>query len=40
MDIENGHVSGRKVGDGVSSVVLEQMEHPEREARDHLCYLT
>lgn len=38
--IENGHVSGRKVGDGASSVVLEQMEHPEREAQDHLSYLT
>ena len=38
--IENGHVSGRKVGDGASAVVLERMEHQEREARDHLCYLT
>lgn len=38
--IENGHVSGRKVGDGASSVVLEQMEHQEQEAQDHLCYLT
>ena len=25
--IENGHVTGRKVGDGASRVVLEQMEH-------------
>ena len=38
--IENGHVSGRKVGDGASAVVLERMEHQEWEARDHLCYLT
>ena len=38
--IENGHVSGRKVGDGASNVVLERMEHQDREARDHLCYLT
>ena len=38
--IENGHVSGRKVGDGASSVVLERMEHQEQEAQDHLCYLT
>lgn len=38
--IENGHVSGRKVGDGASSVVLERMEHQGQEAQDHLCYLT
>ncbi len=38
--IENGHVSGRKVEDGASSVVLERMEHQEQEAQDHLCYLT
>lgn len=38
--IENGHVSGRKVGDGASSVVLERMEHQEQESQDHLCYLT
>lgn len=38
--IENGHVSGRKVGGGASSVVLERMEHQEQEAQDHLCYLT
>ena len=38
--IENGHVSGRKVGDGASNVVLERMEHQEQEAQDHLCYLT
>ena len=31
VHIENGHVSGRKVGDGAS-----QAEHPQ----DHLCYLT
>ena len=38
--IENGHVSGRKVGDGASNVVLERMEHQDREAQDHLSYLT
>ena len=38
--IENGHVSGRKIGDGASTVVLERMEHQDREARDHLSYLT
>ncbi len=39
--VENGHVTGRKVGDGASKVVLEQLakghaENPE----DHLGYLT
>ena len=38
--IENGHVSGRRVGDGASNVVLERMEHQDREVRDHLSYLT
>lgn len=38
--IENGHVTGRKVGDGASHVVLEQMEHQEQQPSDHLCYLT
>ena len=38
--IENGHVSGRQVGDGASNVVLERMEHQDREAQDHLSYLT
>ena len=38
--IENGHVSGRKVGDGASNVVLERMEHQDQEAQDHLSYLT
>ena len=38
--IENGHVSGRRVGDGASNVVLERMEHQDREAQDHRSYLT
>lgn len=38
--VENGHVSGRKVGDGASSVVLEQMEHQNSQPGDQLCYLT
>ena len=33
--IENGHVSGRKVGDGASNVVLERMEHQDQEAHPH-----
>ena len=30
----------RKVGDGASHVVLEQLETNDPEPRDHLCYLT
>ena len=30
VHIENGHVSGRKVGDGASQVVLDQLQQPER----------
>ena len=37
--IENGHVSGRKVGDGASNVVMEQMQTNDPEPKDHLCYL-
>ena len=38
--IENGHVSGRKVGDGASQVVLDQLADQARQPKDHLCYLT
>ena len=38
--IENGHVSGRKVGDGPSHVVLEQLGQANDGTEDHLCYLT
>ena len=38
--IENGHVTGRKVGDGPSHVVLEQLGKPRQDAEDQLCYLT
>ena len=38
--IVNGHVSGRKVGDGASQVVLEQMLNHDAQPRDHLGYLT
>lgn len=37
--IENGHVSGRKVGDGPSQVVLEQLAAGDTK-EDHLSYLT
>ena len=38
--IVNGHVSGRKVGDGASNVVMEQLRTQDPEPKDHLCYLT
>lgn len=37
--IENGHVSGRRAGDGPSRVVLEAMKHPEA-AEDRYNYHT
>lgn len=37
--IVNGHVSGRKVGDGASHVVMEQLESNDQSPKDHLCYL-
>ena len=37
--IENGHVSGRKLGDGPSQVVLEQLGKDGRAPEDQLCYL-
>lgn len=38
--IENGHVTGRKVGDGPSHVVLEQLKKGGSDQENHLCYLT
>ena len=38
--IENGHVSGRKVNDGPSHVVLEALQTDTRKLEDHLAYLT
>ena len=38
--IENGHVSGRKVGDGASHVVIEQLQSQDSDPADHLAYLT
>ena len=40
VHIENGHVSGRRVVDGASKVVMEQLEHQNDQPQDHLCYLT
>ncbi len=38
--IENGHVSGRKSGDGPSQVVLERLTKEDACPEDHHCYLT
>ena len=38
--IENGHVTGRKVGDGASQVALEQALMADARPPDRLCYLT
>lgn len=38
--IENGHVTGRKVGDGASSVVLETLANDPENVKDELCYMT
>ena len=38
--IENGHVTGRTVGDGPSHVVLEQLGHEDDSVRDQFGYLT
>ena len=37
--IENGHVTGRKVGDGPSHVVLEALRSGRENLTDHLSYL-
>ena len=38
--IENGQVTGRKVGDGPSHVVLEALHSGREDLEDHLSYLT
>lgn len=38
--IENGHVTGRKLGDGPSHVVLEALHAGEERLEDRLAYLT
>ena len=40
VEIVNGHVTGRKVGDGASHVVLEQLQSNDQSSEDHLGYLT
>ena len=38
--IYNGHVTSRKLGDGPSHVVLEQLGKADSDPADHPCYLT
>lgn len=38
--IQNGHVTGRKVGDGPSKIVLETMHKNPDSVEDHIGYLT
>lgn len=40
VHIENGHVTGRQVGDGPSNVVMEQLLRNDPDPEDHLAYLT
>ena len=40
VHIVNGHVSGRKEGDGASQVVIEQLQSADAQPKDHLGYLT
>lgn len=40
VHIENGHVSGRKPGDGPSEVVLDALRQKEGTLKDRLAYLT
>ena len=38
--IENGEVTGRKVGDGASHVVLKQLSNMSEDEKDHIGYFT
>lgn len=38
--IENGYISGRKLGDGPSHIVLESLQNGEKHTEDKLAYLT
>ncbi|MCD8380960.1 MAG: helix-turn-helix transcriptional regulator [Lachnospiraceae bacterium] len=38
--IENGEVTGRAVGEGLSGVVLKAIRHPDSPMTDHLAYLS
>lgn len=38
--IENGHVTGREIGDGPSRIVLESLTDDSKEHKDRVAYLT
>lgn len=38
--IENGHVTGRKIGDGPSQIVLQSLQNKDAHREDRLAYLT
>lgn len=38
--IENGHVTGRSVGDGPSHIVLEYLQNDSKKAEDRISYMT
>ena len=40
VHIENGHITGRKVGDGPSGAVLNAIRHQDGPLADRLSYLT
>ena len=40
VHIENGHVTGRRIGDGPSKIVMEYILHGEENPQDQLAYLT
>lgn len=40
VHIENGHVTGRKIGDGPSKIVMEYILHGDEDPQDQLAYLT
>jgi len=40
IEIENGHITGRKIGDGPSRIALEAIQDAEETHADRLAYLT
>ena len=38
--IENGYITGRKLGDGPSHIVLESLQNGAKHTHDNLAYLT
>ena len=39
VHIENGHITGRSLGDGPSAAVLNAVKHQDGPLKDHLAYL-